>query len=442
MPANNLMEDHMKHTLKSKNTLKSISCSMLLLASMALTTQNAGAQTPPTAGPMWEGWQDPNAAPTRDANLLRDDALVRQSTERYRKLSEVLDQDKNALEQPRQLLARLFELPATLKLSAENHALAEATLQAQRTRATAAWADWQEQAITRVTQISNKPAAQIEEAGLQLSMRAINEAALWFGDTQAHASDALWIEALKRPGLCDGLSSTEPGAQIATLIEALPPESRAAAWAGEAARLARWGQEARKLLPPPERSLEDSLVPALTPPALAKTLLNMPVALRSAAQTPGWKLATQAPAQRCEILRWWSQEQVRSKQLTPRQAMLAWRSALAPRSVDFLLTTQPRNGAVALDKNGFPLVAHSMALVGRVFVEQDIDANGKVLSAFIQRRELHAASLGKQDPVGLEHELDLATLDRVAAMAPKAPDPATLRDGVATRRVGIEWAIN
>jgi hypothetical protein len=77
-----------------------------------------------------------------------------------------------------------------------------------------------------------------------------------------------------------------------------------------------------------------------------------------------------------------------------------------------------------------------------VFVEQDIDANGKVLSAFIQRRELHAASLGKQDPVGLEHELDLATLDRVAAMAPKAPDPATLRDGVATRRVGIEWAIN
>jgi hypothetical protein len=411
-----------------------------LIAALGYTP--VGAQTPPTAGPMWDGWQDPNAAPKRDANLLRDDALVRQSTERHRQLREVLDQDKNALEQPRQLLTRLFELPGTLKLSAENHALAEATLQAHRARATAAWPDWQEQVITRVTLVSGKPAAQIEEVALQLSMRAVNEAALWFADAEPNASDALWIEALKRPGLCEGLSTVEPGAQMATLIEALPPERRAAAWAGEAARLARWGQEARTLLPPPERALEDSLVPALTPPALAKTLLRMPVELRSAVQTPGWKLATQAPAQRCETLRWWSQEQVRSKQLTPRQAMLAWRSALAPRSADFLLVGQPRSGAEALDKSGFPLVAHSLALVGRVFVEQDIDASGKVISAFIQRRELHAASLGKQEPIGLEHELDRATLERVAAMALKAPDPATLRDGVATRRVGIEWAID
>jgi outer membrane biosynthesis protein TonB len=229
---------------------------------------------------------------------------------------------------------------------------------------------------------------------------------------------------------------------MAALIEALPPERRAAAWAGEAARLARWGQEARNLLPPPERALEDSLVPALAPSALTKTLAKMPVALRTAVQAPGWALATQAPAQRCELLRWWSQEQVRSKQLTQRQAMLAWRTALAPRSTDFLLTAQPRSGAEALDKKGFPLVAHSMALTGKVFVEQDIDASGKVLHAFVQRRELHSASLGKQVPLALEHELDQATLDRVGAQAPKAPDPATLRNGVATRRVGIEWTIN
>jgi outer membrane biosynthesis protein TonB len=121
--------------------------------------------------------------------------------------------------------------------------------------------------------------------------------------------------------------------------------------------------------------------------------------------------------------------------------MLAWRTALAPRSADFLLTALPRSGAEALDKSGFPLVAHRMALVGRVFVEQDVDASGKVISAFVQRRALHAASLGKQEPVGLEHELDQATLDRVAAMVPKAPDPASLSNGVATRRVGIEWVV-
>jgi hypothetical protein len=441
------MEDHMKHTLKSKNTLKSISCSVLLLASVALPSlvrAQAGSVAPPATNVVQDSLDVLNKQHVldRETERLLDETQLRLDTERKLKLYEVMKGDQTALEQPRQLLARLFELPDTLKLSTENRALAEATLQAQRTRAAAAWTDWQEQVLTRVTQGSDTPAAQLEEAGLQLSIRVLNEAALWFGDTEPHASDALWIEALKRPGLCQGLSSVEPGAEMATLIEALPPERRAAAWAGEAARLARWGQATRSLLPPPERALEDSLVPALTPPALTKTLLNMPVALRSAVQTPGWKLATQAPAQRCEGLRWWSQEQVRSKQLTPRQAMLAWRSALAPRSVDFLLTAQPRSGTEALDKNGFPLVAHSMALVGKVFVEQDIDASGKVISAFIQRRELHAASLGKQQAMGLEHELDQATLDRVAAMAPKAPDPASLSNGVATRRVGIEWAIN
>lgn len=59
-----------------------------------------------------------------------------------------------------------------------------------------------------------------------------------------------------------------------------------------------------------------------------------------------------------------------------------------------------------------------------------------------ERRELRAASLGNRTPLALEHELDRATLDRVAAMPPKAPDPASLRDGVATRRVGIEWVVN
>jgi hypothetical protein len=438
----------MEHPMK--NTLKSIACS-LLLASVALPSvvlAQIGFVAPSTAAEAATIRADPEllrreqAVKDRENQRQLDDAQLRINTERILKLDEALKENQAALVQPRQLLARLFELPATLKLSTENRALAEATLQAQRTRAATAWSDWQDQVITRVSATSGKPAAEIEEVALQLSMRAVNEAALWFADTEPDASDALWIEALKRDGLCQGLSVIDPAAQMAALIEALPPERRAAAWAGEAARLARWGQETRNLLPPPERALEDSLVPALTPPALAKTLLSMPVALRAALQAPGWSLATQAPTQRCELLRWWSQEQVRSKQLTPRRAMLAWRTALSPRSVDFLPTTQPRSGAQALDKSGFPLVAHRLALVGRVFVEQDIDASGKVLHAFIQRRELHTASLGKQEAVGLEHELDQATLDRVAAMAPKAPDQATLRDGVATRRVGIEWVVN
>jgi hypothetical protein len=367
---------------------------------------------------------------------LRSDAMAAKKKAR----DELQQKDQATLAQARQLLDRLLQLPDALKLSAEGRALAEATLQPHRERVAAAWPALQDQAISRASDPSGKRKVDFEQAALDLSARAVNEAALWFADGEPHASDAVWIEALRRDGLCQGLAGDEPAARMAALIDALPAEQRALAWAGEAARLARWGQATRTVLPPPERALEDGLVPALAPPALAKTLAALPEALRMAVQTPGWTLAAQAPAQRCEMLRWWSQEQVRVKRMSPRQAMLAWRTALAVRSADFLLAGVPREGAEAIDKGGYPIVARRLGLSGRVVVEQDVDAAGKPLQRFVQRRELRAAGLGELPPVGLERELDAATLARVAS-APATPPPAsTLQGGVATQRMGIEWA--
>jgi hypothetical protein len=371
---------------------------------------------------------------------LRSDAMAGK-----KKQLDALEKDQEALAQSRQLLDHLLELPASLKLSADGRALAEAVLQPHRERVAAVWPAWQEQAVAANIDMSAKRKADrkvdLKQAALQLSARAVNEAALWFADAEPHASDAAWVEALRRGGLCTNLAGSEPVAQMAMLIDALPADQRAAAWAGEAARLSRWGQETRTVLPAPERALEDGLVPALAPAAIAKTLTSMPEALRTAVQAPGWTLVGQGPAQRCELLRWWSQEQVRLKRLNPRQAMLAWRTALAARSGDFLLAGLPRGGAEAIDAGGYPRVARLLGLDGRVVVEQEVDAGGKPLHSFIQRRELRAASLGNQAPLALEHELDQATLERVAAMPRSAPEPATLRDGSATRRVAIEWVM-
>lgn len=432
-----------------KNALKFISGTLALLASVALPPAAvAQAQDPAAAAAAArkaeeaEKQRQDQQLRDREADRLFKEAVVRQNAERHRQVREALQKEQAALDQPRQLLARLFQLPDTLKLSAESRALAEATLKAQHECAAAAWPAWQEQAIAGITATSGNQAADLEQVALNLSVRAVNEAALWFADAEPHASDAIWIEALRRDGLCLGLAGTDPAARMAVLIEALPPDRRAAAWAGEAARLSRWGQEARTLLPPPERTLEDSLAPALAPSARAATLASMPAALRAAAQAPDWNPATRAPAERCETLRWWSQELVRLKRLSPRQAMLAWRTALAARSADFLLPGQARSGAQALDKGGYPRVARRLELSGKVFVQQDIDAAGKALHMFIQRRELRAATLGNQAPLALEHELDQATLDRVAAMPRNPPAPSALQDGIATRRVGIEWVVN
>jgi len=157
---------------------------------------------------------------------LRSDAMAAKKKTR----DELQQKDQAALAQSRQLLDRLLQLPDILQLSAEGRALAEATLQPHRERVAAAWPALQEQAITRVSDASGKRKVDFEQAALDLSARAVNEAALWFADAQPHASDAVWIEALRRDGLCQGLAGDEPAARMAALIDALPAEQRASAW--------------------------------------------------------------------------------------------------------------------------------------------------------------------------------------------------------------------
>lgn len=419
---------------------------LTLLGMLPATARAQGAPATPTqtANDAEVGRQRDfreNNLRTSVLDRVHSDDMAARKKARDARLREALEKDQALLAQPRDLLTRLLELPATLKLSAEGRALAEATLQPHRAQVMASWPALQEQAVALGSEASGSRKAEMEEVALNLSARVVNETALWFADVEPHASDAIWMAALQRGGLCEGLAGTEPAAQMATLIDALPAEQRASAWAGEAARLSRWGQEDRAVLPPAERALEDGLMPALAPAARARTLAGMPEPLRATVQAPGWTLSQQTPAQRCELLRWWSQEQVRAKRLSARQAMLAWRTALAPRSGDFLLAALPRSGAQAVDKGGYPVVARRLGLSGRVVVEQDVDAAGQPAHMFIQRRELRAASLGKQLPLALERELDAATLERVAAMPRSAPEPATLRNGTATGRVVIEWVM-
>lgn len=377
----------------------------------------------------------------REAERLRDEAMQRFNRRREQQTQAERERDDATLNQPRQWLERFLQVPAAATLSAENRVQAEATLQPARERALSAWPAWREQALALAiaAEAAGKASlkasgTQVEQAALVLSARVLNEAASWIADAEPHPSDAAWIEALRSDSLCRHVRSTEPGALVASLIEALPAERRATAWAGEAARLARWGQAARTLPAPADRALEDHLQAAL--PA---TAASWPAAVRDVVTSAAWRDGSAAPAARCEVLRWWSQEQVRRKEMGPRQALFAWRSALAVRSGDFVLAAVPRGGA--LDEGGYPPVARRLALSGKVVVEQDVDAAGKVVHSFVQRRELRTAWLGEPVPLALERELDRATLERVAATPAAAPDPASLRDGVATRRVAMEWVL-
>jgi hypothetical protein len=54
--------------------------------------------------------------------------------------------------------------------------------------------------------------------------------------------------------------------------------------------------------------------------------------VRTALQSAAWTYAAQSPASRCELLRWWSQEQVRTRRMTAPRALHAWRAATAVRS--------------------------------------------------------------------------------------------------------------
>lgn len=126
-----------------RHTLKSISCSVLLLVSAALPPvahAQATGMAPPVKNVVQDSLDVPNKQHerAREDEKLLDETQLRISAERKLKLNEALKEDKAALEQSRQLLVRLFELPDTLKLSVESRALAEATLQPQRALAAAA----------------------------------------------------------------------------------------------------------------------------------------------------------------------------------------------------------------------------------------------------------------------------------------------------------------
>ena len=356
--------------------------------------------------------------------------------EQRRQLREQLDRDASLLRQPLQLLDRLFLLPPGLPLSAEHRAVAESVLREHRERAVAAWPGW---VTEEAAQGKDKLAA--ETVSRRLSNRALNEAALWQADAAPHSSDTVWLDAIKQPGLCRRLDQTQPAAQWAQLIEALPAEHRAAAWQGEAERLARWGQKTRTALPPAERVLEDTLLASL--PALAGDAATpgLEPELRRTLRAPGWTFAAQPPGQRCELLRWWSQEQLRTKRITPLDALHAWRTAMAVRSTAMLYPEIPRTGTQSMDAGGYPVAARRAEITGKVVVEQDLDASGRVVRSFIQRREIHAAGVRDVPALALERELDDATLARARAAPTVAPDPAQLRDGTLTRRVAFEWAL-
>ena len=366
----------------------------------------------------------------------RDEAARLKALDERRELRERLDRDASLLAQPLGLLKSIFQLPAELPLSADHRAAAESVLGAHRERITAAWPGWVAEESAQ-----GKDKLDAETVSRRLSNRALNEAALWQGDAVPHTSDAVWLEALKRADLCRGLTQTLPAAQMAQLIEALPAGQRAAAWQGEAERLARWGQKPRTTLPATGRVLEDTLLASL--PALVRDADTPGLApdLREALRAPGSTYAAQPPALRCELLRWWSQEQLRTKRLAPLQALHAWRTALAVRSTALLYPELPRSGTQAVDAGGYPVAARRAEITGKVVIEQDLDAAGRVLRSFIQRREIHAAGVRDVPALALERELDDATLARARAAPTTAPDPAQLRDGTVTRRVAFEWTL-
>src|SRR5450830_631395 len=109
------MEHCMKHTLKS------ISCSLVLLGSAALPSMALaqGNMAPPREDSVEQKSLDvlnKQHVLDRENERLLEETQRRIDTERKLKLSEALKEDQTALEQPRQLLARLSQLPDTLKL--------------------------------------------------------------------------------------------------------------------------------------------------------------------------------------------------------------------------------------------------------------------------------------------------------------------------------------
>ena len=276
------------------------------------------------------------------------------------------------------------------------------------------------------------------ELGRQLRNRLINEIALWRLDSPGAAYDAIWMNAVLKPGACYSAGRASYLGVIMTWLQAVPPADRATALAGERELLARWGRPRPGLARRPESSLSDDEDMAIARLQAGDAAPDAPMAPVVAASV----FAADRPAVRgydqCALHQWGLAHALRRGD-APAIGLAAWRYAMLRTDDDWSDPPPPADDKAAVS---WPPVALASGMHGTVGVHTMADAQGRFASAAVFERHLTVPGVDDEagePPVAFETLLDKASIAKAAAMF----KPVVVREGEAPPKstLQINWKL-
>jgi hypothetical protein len=336
-------------------------------------------------------------------------------------------------------LKRVFDVPQNLSVDPGLREAGEAMAQALLDRMRPILRTWIEEERARVG--ASAPSGDVDRHVLA---RLVNELALWQLDRVGGEHEQAWLEVAQKPGICRADSTDSLFARRLLWLQAATPARRTAMQAGEVELLRRFG------------TLRDAVPERPTVPAFerAERLLQqiksggarppvaMPPVLAAQLFGPDDSVDALAAESRCALHQWWLQNALRDTSPKPDEAALVFRYAqLADASR--LLSVPPAASAdkAQVQADGYPDLARSFIVQGRIVVEALVDEQGRLRRARVIQRDLNVPGIHGIRPVAFETTLDQASTDRAKTVKFQKPDPAKLKGGESAQRIEFVWRL-
>ncbi len=276
----------------------------------------------------------------------------------------------------------------------------------------------------------------------RVDYRVTNERILSRLESVSDANDQAWLDAMQGPEACSPPPTHSWFAVDILRIQAAPKEQREALLRGEAELLRRWGTKRPNIPPRPAATMVEQVMDAMaqiragekrTVPPMSPLLTWSLLDREKVDKEPSWTL-------RCKMAQWWWRWSNHTADPATRSAALAaYRYATLYTPEDWEFFSEER--FVGKQEPDFGWLGSFYGVEGNITVAVTLDAEGKVLQAKVQKRDIHIDGV-RDNPVAFETMLDKPALKKARKMVFAKPAPASLKDGKAHILQAFNFKLN
>jgi hypothetical protein len=266
----------------------------------------------------------------------------------------------------------------------------------------------------------------VSKLGMRISARLRNELKLWRVEAVNAENQAAWFQLLQRPEACLPWQRYESFFDLrARQLQLVAKPQRDAMVAGERELLKRWGRHRAALPEAPLQGIPEQVADRVRDLKLRGSAANLPplVPALAARLLEGWK-ADEAISWdlQCLQAQWWLKLQPMGTEAQRQAAYAAFRFELAP-------TTIPASALEPGKDGGYPLLASSFDIGGRIKIDVKFDTQGQAVGASILSRDIQVPGIRDNPPLNFVTVFDKLAISRALQQKFPVPAKAEIKDG-------------